>query len=513
MREKTEDSVKLNRQLDRYLEKALEENKPVKIGWGQAGDERPKSGEIGVITHLPKGARVLCLGDLGECSGSMNRGGTFTLQGSAGSLFGSFQKDGKTIAENSVGDRAAYKMKGGEIVIKGSVGDDLGAAMSGGVIIVQGNAGNGAGTGMISGTIIVMGSVGINPGLGMKGGKLIIAGSCPPPDSNINMRSITNDELEEYAEILDPLAISLNSDALVLESSIVEKEIEKLPERYISEGFENISLNNSISSSLSDISILNHGIKLSKVGFEEGIDLPIPLIIEADSAKRWKGNFSKKQSALVTSNPRKNDLIRITENELVDSIDYVNDCAGVVLDLASLRGLNDAEIEGIIISISSRMDDSGLFLLEDSFERVDNLFRLVISFGLDGAIVDSMGLGGSRLPAILPIIVLKAKSMGIYEMNKSIILRVDKTVGAEDILISSASGFTAISAPSPEKEIDKFLKKISEEIRGWMRELGIDDLDKIGRSNLRADNYDTAAISGLRLIGYERPLPMWLELR
>ena len=90
MREITEDSVKLNRQLDRYLERALEENKPVKIGWGQAGDERPKSGEIGVITHLPKGARVLCLGDLGECSGSMNRGGTFTLQGSAGSLFGSF---------------------------------------------------------------------------------------------------------------------------------------------------------------------------------------------------------------------------------------------------------------------------------------------------------------------------------------------------------------------------------------------------------------------------------------
>ena len=89
----------------------------------------------------------------------------------------------------------------------------------------------------------------------------------------------------------------------------------------------------------------------------------------------------------------------------------------------------------------------------------------------------------------------------------------DKIVTAEDVLISAASGFTSISAPSPEKEIDKFLKTIYDEIRGWMRELGIDDIDKIGRSNLRADNYDTAAISGLRLIGYERPLPMWLELR
>ena len=513
MREITEDSVKLNRQLDKYLERALEENKPVKIGWGKAGDERPKNGELGVITHLPKGARVLCLGVLGESSGSMNRGGTFTLQGSAGSLFGSFQKDGKTVSEDNVGDRAGYKMKGGEIVVKGSVGDDLGAAMSGGVIVVQGHAGNRTGTGMKDGTIIIMGSVGINPGHGMKGGKLIIAGSCPPPDSNINMRSITNDELEEFSKILDPLAISLNSDALVLESSKEEEKLEKIPERYISEGFENISLNNSISSSLSDVTTLNHGFKLSKVGFEEGIEFPIPLILNTNSAKKWKGNLSKNQPALVTSNPRKNDLLRISEKELVDSIDYVKECAGVVLDLASLRGLNDAEIQGIIVSISSRMDDSTIFLLEDSYERVDNLFRLIVSFDLDGAMIDSTGLGGSRLPAILPIIGLKAKSMGMYELDKSIILSIDKIVTAEDVLISAASGFTSISAPSPEKEIDKFLKTIYEEIRGWMRELGIDDIDKIGRSNLRADNYDTAAISGLRLIGYERPLPMWLELR
>ena len=228
---------------------------------------------------------------------------------------------------------------------------------------------------------------------------------------------------------------------------------------------------------------------------------------------QYKGNLSKKQPALVTSYPRKNDLLRISEKELVDSIDYVKECAGVVLDLASLRGLNDAEIEGIIVSISSRMDDSTIFLLEDSYERVDNLFRLIVSFDLDGAMIDSTGLGGSRLPAILPIIGLKAKSMGMYELDKSIMLSIDKIVSAEDVLISAASGFTSISAPSPEKEIDNFLKTIYEEIRGWMRELGIDDIDKIGRSNLRADNYDTAAISGLRLIGYERPLPMWLELR
>ncbi len=47
-------------------------------------------------------------------------------------------------------------------------------------------------------------------------------------------------------------------------------------------------------------------------------------------------------------------------------------------------------------------------------------------------------------------------------------------------------------------------------VRGWMREMGLDGLEKLSRRNLRALDYDTASISGLRLIGYDRPLPMWL---
>ena len=68
-------SMKLNRDLDRYVEQALEQGRPVKIGWGRAGDERPKDGEFGVLTHLPEGAKVLCLGNLGPLVGAANREG------------------------------------------------------------------------------------------------------------------------------------------------------------------------------------------------------------------------------------------------------------------------------------------------------------------------------------------------------------------------------------------------------------------------------------------------------
>ena len=75
MREVTAKSMKLGRDLDGMLSEALERDLLVRIGWGRGGDEKPKRGEIGAISHLPVKSRVLLLGNLGECAGAMNNGG------------------------------------------------------------------------------------------------------------------------------------------------------------------------------------------------------------------------------------------------------------------------------------------------------------------------------------------------------------------------------------------------------------------------------------------------------
>ena len=129
MKELAIKSMKLNRDLDRYVEQALEQGRPVKIGWGRAGDERPKDGEFGVLTHLPEGAKVLCLGNLGPLVGAANRGGTLTLRGSTGSMVAAFHVKGKTVVEKDVGDKAGFGMRGGEITIQGSSGSETGSAM------------------------------------------------------------------------------------------------------------------------------------------------------------------------------------------------------------------------------------------------------------------------------------------------------------------------------------------------------------------------------------------------
>jgi len=513
LREIVRKSLKLNNDLDRYVEQALEQNRPVKIGWGRAGDERPKDGEFGVMTHLPKGARVLCLGSLGECVGAANRGGTLTLRGNAGSMLGAFHMSGKTVVEKDVGNKAGFGMTGGEISIQGSTGDEAGSSMAGGMILVRGHSGDRVGSGMSGGSIVVMGSVGSEPGVGMNGGRIIISGSCPPPPDGVEMRSIKKSEIKEFSKLLDPMGLSLNDDALVLEPGSENTTSVDSSEVFISEGFENISLYPN-EDSLSNNAPLDHYTLLVQDGADSGgALLKIPWIMTCETtigSEKWEDVDSP---AIVRTKSRANDLLLVGKNEYCESVQHVGNCAGIVFDIADFPGLNDAEIEAMVISLRSRMEQNSIILLRGRINRIERLFRLVMDLELDGAVVNCATRSGSRLASALPKIGLAAKAMGIGETGKFVMIEVLHEPDAKDLIIAVASGCSALVSPCPESDLGSKIDELSVGIRGWMREIGVDRIERIGRRNLRANDFDTAAISGLRLVGYDRPLKMWLDLR
>mgnify|MGYP000844783340 FL=1 len=512
MREVAAKSMKLARDLDGMLDEALERDLLIRIGWGRGGDEKPKSGEIGAASHLPKGSRVLLLGDLGQCAGAMNNGGTFTLQGTSGSMVGAFQRDGRIVIEKDVAERAAHRMSGGVIIVQGSAGDDAGAGMSGGILIIRGHAGKGVGSGMSGGTIVVLGSVGTDPGLGMTGGRIVIAGSCPPPGQGSAMRGIEPQELSEIAEHLEPMGLSMEEDALVLtRAEDSENSPVEIPESSVAEGFESIALIPSSSDRLPLHTSLDPLTLLMPLGSEEGgLLFPIPWLIETDTAESYHSEAESEQPALVKHTPRSCDLLLIGENELVDCSRDLSKCAGIVLDLEGIPPMDDAEIEAILVSLTSKMGEDSLVLLRDGVDRVDHLFRLVVDLDLDGAVIDAASPGGSRAVAALPRIGLAARAMNLTGQGRHLLIEMDETPGAEDLLICVAAGCSILVAPPPEDGLEETLQWLRSTTRGWMIGLGIDGLEKLSRRNLRALDYDTASISGLRLIGYDRPLPMWL---
>ncbi len=513
MRDITNKSVKLNRQLDGLLIEAMKKDLLVKIGWGREQDEKPRNGEIGAISLLPNKSKVLLLGDLGECAGAMNKGGIFTLQGSAGSMLGAFQESGKIIVERDVGPKAGYRMKQGTIIIQGSVANEAGASMLGGSIIVRGHAGDRLGTNMKGGLIIVLGSTGTEPGINMSGGKIVIAGSCPPPGEGVNMRSITKKEIDECKNQLKGLGLTISDDALVLEATneIKDNSGSKL-DSSILEGFDNISLIPDNSERIPPHKpIDSFTLVLSRDLESKGILFPIPWLIGCKSAIKWNGDNASKQPALVDENPRSIDLVLINEDNLGDSKKMIKESAGIVIDLKNISNMNDAELEAIIVSLASRMEPSSLIFLKDDVNRVQELFRLVVELDLEGAIVDTSVPGGGNIPASLPLIGLASKSWEFKKGNRSMFIQTDEMPEVQDMLIAIASGCDGILGPFEGDSIEDVLETKIINMKEWMMELGIDGLEKIGRKNLRANNHNIAAISGLRLIGYNRPLPMWLR--
>ena len=484
----------------------------MKIGWGRAGDERPKDGELGVITHLPEGARVLCLGDLGECVGIANLGGTLTLRGSAGTMLGAFHVLGKTVVEKDVGDRVGLEMSGGEISIQGSVGDEAGSGMSGGILLVRGHAGNRLGAGMSGGLVVVMGSVGSDPGVGMTGGRIVISGSCPPPPTGVKMRSIKKMEISEFSEILDPIGMSLNEDALVLESGEKSVESGEVPDFSISEGFENISLFPN-EDSLSESTPLDHYTSLVQDEESGGLLLKIPWMANLGREYDAYSSEDSDSAAIVCSNTRKNDLLLVDKKGITSAINDIPNCSGVIFDISDFPGLNDAELQGILISLRSRMSENSIMMLRGGVDRIERLFRLVMDLDLDGALVNCATRCGSRLASSLPKIGLTSKAMRVGETGKFVMIEVLHEPDARELIIAVAAGFTALVSPPPKEGLSKKIEELEKGVRGWMREIGVDRIERIGRRNLRANDFDTASISGLRLVGYDRPLKMWLDLR
>ena len=172
--------------------------------------------------------------------------------------------------------------------------------------------------------------------------------------------------------------------------------------------------------------------------------------------------------------------------------------------------MNDAEIESLIVSLRSKMKSESLIMLRDRVDRVENLLRMIIDLNLDGAIINAATPGGNRVPAALPRIGLASRAMNIKEQGKHLLIKLDEKPSAEDFMIAKGSGCSLIVAPNDNDNLEENLVWLKSTINGWMSDLGVQNLNEITRRNLRAVDYDTAAISGLRLIGYDRPLPMWL---
>lgn len=490
-------SMSINSRLPAQLEKALERNIVLRIGWTTSGEPVPKDGELGLCPNLPKGARIRSLGRLGPFTAAFGNGGTYTHQGDCSSFLGAGNNGNDITCEREAGDCVGYGQRSGCITVLDGVGDDAGSAMSGGLIIVRGDAGRRIGGGMSDGLIVVHGDVGPDPGARMSGGRIVINGRCPSPPPGVKIRALTKKEADGINKQLSEADLQVPADAVCI----------------VADGTPVEGIMASCREDLSGIALVpDEGVHnpphatcdtVTLIGDEEALALPVPLLpFLPDGAP--KDLF---HPCLVSKSPRECDIALIDGSNFADAPELVKVAGGFALDLSALPAMDSAAIDGLLVSLQSLAGTNSKVLM---LHGVNNVASLHTNASHHGAHVAASILddgSGICAAATLPLVGRSAKARLGDSSSSAMMLPWAAT--SEDLAILCASGLGFAISPAPDEDVSGWIAQVNAGLCAHLNRLGISSIDSLGRINLRACDQDTAAVSGLRLAGYDRPMPHW----
>ena len=508
-------SFNINNKLGPKLEAAAEQNAILRIGWTNAGDPVPKNGELGLCPGIPKGAKIRALGTLGSWTASFGKGGVFTIQGDVGSFLGAANNGNQITCERSAGNYAGFAMSSGKISILDGCGDDLGSCMSGGLLAVRGNAGLRVGGGMTGGIIVVDGDIGNDPGAGMTGGKIIVNGRCPNPPEGVVLRPITDSELVELNKEIDDKNFQIPNDSVCLESSGEQKNNNH---SIVSAGdLSMIGLvpsgqpRNMFYSTCDTVALLGE-----RAESNTPIALPLPILPHVTDGnilvnKKKPSKLVETQPFVVTHNPRTVDFISVEMNNLTHCTDALSSSGGAVVNLMKMPSMDAEEIDGMLVAIRSLLGQEKPFGFADGVGRIEALHKSSSYHNADISICIIEDESGISESASLPLIGRSNKA-NLENTYTDSGIELGFSANAEDIAKLRASGLKFVCCSSPSDsydEISNWLDEIQSKLSTILQNLGLESIDSLSRQNLRALDYETAAVSGLRLSGYERPLPHW----
>ena len=514
-----ERSMSINAKFLPRLKAAVEQNALLRIGWTGSGEEVPKNGEVGLCPGIPEGARIKALGKLGSWTSSFGAGGRFSVEGEVASFFGAYNSGSTVTSSGFIGRCGGFMMQEGTLIGSDGADTDLGMFMSDGTVYVQGQVGARVGNGMNGGLIIIQGDVEEDAGIGMKGGRIVIEGRCPTPPHGIRLRPLKAKELKEINALLSEYDSVLSEDALCLEP--IDEVVFEVQSNHVSSGdLSTIGLVPMDEQPL----IENHPV--DTVAFIPGTEdeapailLPIPILprIPDGTLLRTEDNNSgrltriQSQPFLVIENPRPIDVVQLNLQSLCDLTTTAPSVAGVCMDLDSLPSMNPEELDGLLVAIRTLMNSQSPIMSIQGISRIQSHHQSSAYHEVQAAISRIEDGSGTPEASTLPIMGRSKKN----ELdNTSVItaLEFGFTSDAHDVIVARCAGadFVVTEPPMLEiEDIEYWLQGLTIDLQNTLRNLGLDSIDILQRSHLRALDHDTASVSGLRMSGYERPLPHW----
>jgi hypothetical protein len=518
--EVVEKSININNKLGPKLLAAAEQNAILRIGWNPAGDKVPKDGELGLCPALPKGSRMRGLGVFGSWIAPYGQGGSFTIQGDTGAFLGAANNGNTILCERMAGNHAGYAMRTGRITILDGVGNDAGAKMTGGLIVIRGSTGARIGGGMSEGLIVVHGDVGSEPGSGMTGGRIVINGRCPTPPTGVSLRPLSAKEVKEINILLGEADFEIPKDAVCLTPSPA-LNVEGRGDVASGGDLTGIGLVPSDEHQLAIYSVSDTTALIAeRKGKNTPVALPLPMLPIVPDGKDLfidknedaiASNILAQQPFITLNSPRPIDFVLINSGNLPDMPQLLSNVGGIAFDLDDLPAMISEEIDGMLVATTYLAGYSVPVIFIQGLGRIQSLHVRSSHHNVDLAVTRVEDGSGLPEAAALPLIGRSSKSHLEGTATQTGIL-LGFSADGHDLAILKASGISVICCEVPMVEamdLANWLSSINTDLTAILRRLGLSSIDELKRANLRALDHETAAVSGLRLVGYERPLPHW----
>lgn len=404
-------------------------------------------GQDNIAVGIDKNVKVLVDGKAGDFFGALNKNAEITLKGDADSFFG-------------------YMMGGGKIFVDGNAGGMLGHKMGNGMIVV-------------SGDVESLGNV--------LGGSLFVKGE---------IRDVGNAEIQTLNDNEKEMLKKYNLGEM-------KKAVSKKMEYRKKEGFKPAV------SSLNDFLLLkreNETIREVDTNLEIGkLKLRTPIFLSPEKPNPGfalgaseSGTFSVCQSK--------------------EEVDAVKNTPAVVrwpdfTDLSTSDGVELKPVDFKEVELLKEVTEHKETIIVrippfDLYENVKNMVKVKPdAIAVDCSYFPVIGVFG---PALKALDEAKEKNIKLL-----ILANLRSAEDAVKVLSLGADGIGFFynerngDVQTVSGEVSNFINRMNEEIKNITALVGHSSISELSRNDLMALTYDAAAVTGVKLIGYDRVLPMW----
>ena len=201
------------------------------------------------------------------------------------------------------------------------------------------------------------------------------------------------------------------------------------------------------------------------------------------------------------------DIVIINSENIADAVNLVQSSAGFAIDMDSLPRMDGAAIDGLLVALRCIGGPLTKILFIRGVSQSASLHADTQHHGSDAAVSVLNDGSGICAAAALPLVGRSASTSLNDDSLASLWLPWAAT--SEDLAILCASNIAFTICPAPDENVAGWIAQVTAGLSAHLNRLGLTSIDSLTRANLRACDQDTAAVSGLRLAGYDRPLPHW----